>query len=61
MEDWGVSMIVQVVISRYFLFSPRSLGKMNPIWRANVSNGWNQLDVSLNGGTPKTPQNAHFE
>ena len=62
MEDWGVSMIVQVVISRYFLFSPRSLGKMNPIWLVQfVQMGWNQLDVSLNGGTPKTPQNAHFE
>ena len=34
---------------RFLEFSARKLGKMNPFWRANVSNGWektaNYLDV----------------
>ena len=25
---------------KYFLFSPRTLGKMNPFWRAYFSDGW---------------------
>ena len=25
---------------KYFLFSPRKLGKMNPSWRSYFSNGW---------------------
>ena len=25
---------------KYFLFSPRKLGKMNPFWRAYFSDGW---------------------
>ena len=27
---------------------------------SNILNGHNDMGVSLNGGTPKTPQNDHF-